>query len=124
MEVYTLGKKPAGLKGAFARTRAEGEPTVFEGVDFENCILYVPVGTEELYCNAEGWKNFKHIVPIIKKGDVNLDDSVNAADIVEVVNYIMGKPSGNFNEPVADMNGDGVVNAADIVLIVNIIMGS
>jgi hypothetical protein len=56
-------------------------------------------------------------------GDANGDNIVNAADIVEVVNYIMGSPSGKFNEKSADANGDGVVNAADIVTIVNIIMG-
>ena len=48
---------------------------------------------------------------------------MNAADIVELVNYIMGSPSDKFNESAADVNGDGVVNAADIVGIVNVIMG-
>ena len=60
----------------------------------------------------------------IIKGDANGDGTVNAADIVEVVNYIMGHPSGKFKENAADANGDGVVNAADIVAIVNIIMGN
>ena len=59
----------------------------------------------------------------ITAGDANGDGTVNAADIVEVVNYIMGSPSAGFNEKAADVNGDGVVNAADIVSIVNIIMG-
>ena len=57
-------------------------------------------------------------------GDANNDGTVNAADIVEVVNYIMGTPSDNYNEGGADANGDGVVNAADIVAIVNMIMGN
>ena len=57
------------------------------------------------------------------KGDANGDGVVNAADIVEVVNYIMGNPSEKFNVAAADVNGDNVVNAADIVSIVNIIMG-
>ena len=57
------------------------------------------------------------------KGDANGDGVVNAADIVEVVNYIMGNPSDKFNVAAADVNGDNVVNAADIVSIVNIIMG-
>jgi hypothetical protein len=55
-------------------------------------------------------------------GDANGDGNVNAADIVEVVNYIMGSPSGGFNNTNADANGDGTVNAADIVYMVNIIM--
>ena len=56
-------------------------------------------------------------------GDANGDGTVNAADIVEVVNYIMGSPSDKFDAEKADVNGDGTVNAADIVGIVNIIMG-
>lgn len=59
----------------------------------------------------------------VQQGDANGDGTVNAADIVEVVNYIMNKPSDKFKEDAADANGDGVVNAADIVAIVNIIMG-
>ena len=55
------------------------------------------------------------------KGDVNGDNIVNAADIVEVINYIMGNPSEKFNIIAAEMNGDGVVNIADIVQIVNIV---
>ena len=60
----------------------------------------------------------------IIQGDANGDGTVNAADIVEVVNFIMGHSSGKFKEDAADANGDGVVNAADIVAIVNIIMGN
>lgn len=55
-------------------------------------------------------------------GDANGDYIVNAADIVEVVNYIMGNPTEKFTKSAADVNCDGVVNAADIVAIVNIIM--
>lgn len=57
-----------------------------------------------------------------KLGDANGDGTVNAADIVEVVNYIMGSPSNTFKADGADVNNDGIVNAADIVGIVTIIM--
>ena len=57
------------------------------------------------------------------EGDANGDGVVNAADIVEVVNYIMGHPTNKFDAAAADANSDKVVNAADIVQIVNIIMG-
>ena len=57
------------------------------------------------------------------EGDANGDGTVNAADIVEVVNSIMTNPSDKYNDKAADANGDGVVNAADIVAIVNKIMG-
>jgi hypothetical protein len=56
-------------------------------------------------------------------GDANIDGFINAADIVEVVNYIKGSPSDKFNEESADANGDKKVDAADIETIKNIIMG-
>lgn len=57
-------------------------------------------------------------------GDANGDGTINAEDIVEVVNYLRGYMSGKFMEVLADANGDGIVNTADIVQIVNIIMGN
>ena len=36
---------------------------IFNGaVDYDKCILYVPVGTKQAYRNAEVWKNITHIV--------------------------------------------------------------
>jgi len=55
-------------------------------------------------------------------GDVNGDGEINVADIVEVVNYILGRPSDIFMWDAADLNGDGEVNVTDIVAIVNIIL--
>ena len=48
--------------------------------------------------------------------------STDAAGIVEIVNFIMGRPSDGFNEDAADVNGDGVVNVADIIKLVNTIL--
>ena len=55
----------------------------------------------------------------IYPGDANNDGTVDAKDIVEVVNYIMGTPSDAFEEDGGDANEDGEVNASDIVTIVN-----
>jgi len=56
------------------------------------------------------------------KADANADNAVNIADIVELVNAIMGTPSDKFEQAAADVNGDGVVNTADIVEIVNMLI--
>ena len=78
-----------------------------------------------------GWSEMPETMPahdvivtgtFFKKGDTNGDDIVNAADIVEVVNYIMGNPSDIFNIIAADMNSDGVVDGTDIKLIMNVIL--
>ena len=57
------------------------------------------------------------------KGDANGDDAVDIADAVSIVNYVVGKPNTNFNEPAADVNNDGVVDIADAVHIVNFVVG-
>ena len=91
-----------------------------------------PVPTKEGY-TFSGWSEIPETMPahnvtvtgsFFKKGDANDDNIVNATDIVEVVNYIMGNPSEKFNNNAADMNGDGEINASDIVLIINSIMKS
>ena len=73
------------------------------------------------------WEDISFQVTIIEviPGDANGDGKVDAADIVDIVNYMMGKPTstGKFYERVADVNGDNCVNIADIVTIANIIMG-
>ena len=58
-----------------------------------------------------------------EKGDANGDGVVNAADIVDVVNHLMGKPTstGEFYDSAADVNGDGIVNIADVVCLVTLI---
>ena len=56
-------------------------------------------------------------------GDANVDGKVDAADIVEIVNYILGKQSVLLDTDLADINDDGHIGIADIVCITNVIMG-
>lgn len=67
---------------------------------------------------------FNIVVTNIVKGDANGDGEVNVSDIVEIVNYIMNKPSDKFVFAAADLNEDGEVNVTDIVKVVSIIMSS
>ena len=55
-------------------------------------------------------------------GDVNGDGLLNAADIVEIANYLNGTPSDNFNETEADVSGNGSVDETDIKIIKQVIM--
>lgn len=83
------------------------------------------LGEEDTYSSWSGEKTFVFSGGSeVTKGDANGDGNVNAADIVEIVNYIMGNPSDKFDGEAADVNGDGSVNAADIVLVVNTIMSA
>lgn len=92
-----------------------------------NCKLQVPEASIPAYQAADQWKNFFFIEPAdIDEipGDANGDGEVNVSDIVEIVNYIMNKPSDKFVFAAADMNDDGEVNVTDIVNVVSIIMSS
>lgn len=59
---------------------------------------------------------------VIRKGDVNGDGVVNIADIVEVINHRLGKPSDRFNLRTADVNGDGNIDEKDIQRLVEPIL--
>ena len=77
-------------------------------------------GTDYILSDAEFKITINNVVP----GDTNGDGTVNVTDIVEMVNYILNKPSASFIWSAADVNGDEQVNVTDIVCTVNIIMSS
>jgi surface protein len=103
IKIYTVGVNPKKVKSANPAGQASGGEyqgkTPEQGQDIES----------EAEIEA-------------RMGDVNGDEAINAADIAETINAIMGRHSGVFDKTAADLNGDGVINAADIVIIVNKIM--
>ena len=58
-------------------------------------------------------------------GDVNGDGQINVADVVRLVNIILGIPPQPTPVELcaADCNGDGQINVADVVCLVNLILG-
>ena len=62
----------------------------------------------------------ENIIP----GDVNGDFTVDVVDVVSIINYIMGKPSGVFNETLADLNEDGEIDIFDVTLAINIALNN
>jgi hypothetical protein len=106
----------------YLRVRFE-TPLPVEEYTFKDCYeatLYVPVGCKAAYEAADYWKEFKEIKEI--GDDENIADDITATDIVEVINFITGNPSGTFDEKAADMNGDQQINIADIIQIINNIL--
>lgn len=95
------------------------EPGSYEG-QISNIVFTKADGTQVKLNSVK----FNIVVNNVTKGDANGDGEINVSDIVEIVNYIMGKPSAKFVEAAADMNGDGDVNVTDIVMTVNIIMSA
>ena len=93
------------------------ETGTYEAV-ISNVVFTKADGTQLMFNDAK----FNIVVSNMLQGDANGDGYVNVSDIVEVVNYILGKASGTFDEAVVDMNGDGIVNVTDVVMMVSIIM--
>lgn len=92
---------------------------IFDGVNKQECMLFVPLGTLSQYQNTMPWKEFLNIEQ--QGGDVNCDGSVTAADITAIYDVLLGNNS-NF-EATADVNGDGVVTAADVTCVYDILLG-
>ena len=60
---------------------------------------------------------------ILKSGDLIGDDGyVNIVDVVEIVNYILGRPSADFDVTAANLNGDQEVTVADAVTVLDMIL--
>ena len=125
--IYCYATDPVALGSANARvfTRAGEEIalSVFEGVDKNSCVLYVPKGCTGKYKTASGWKEFAHIeeMPSNVKGDVNDDGVLDDKDLKAVADHIIGKtPEGSFDVNIADINKDEKVNAADLVFFVKL----
>jgi hypothetical protein len=63
-------------------------------------------------------------IRVYKLGDADKNDAVNVADVTDVINYIMGQSTGDYNINImlADMNNDGDVDIFDIMKLVNVIL--
>ena len=55
-------------------------------------------------------------------GDVNGDGGLSVADVVALVNHVMGNANDNFLIKNADMNGDGTVTITDVTVLVGMIL--
>lgn len=122
-EIYNYAMEPIDLS-ILATTRGNSKlASVFEGVNKNTCVLYVPAGSKEKYAATEGWKEFKNIVemPAALPGDVNGDRSVAVADIVAIISYILGDEPEGFIEAAADVNGDSIITIADAVMVLGMI---
>lgn len=112
-----------GNEGAIMTFTVQSESGLAEGeytATLKDIVFTESDGTQCEMADA----TFKLTICNVIKGDANGDTMVNVSDIVEIVNYILGKPSAKFNAIAADVSEDGVVNVTDIVRVVSIIMSS
>lgn len=58
----------------------------------------------------------------ITLGDVNEDGAITNADVICVVNHILGLPNDNFEFTQADVDGNGIINMRDAVGVIDLVM--
>jgi hypothetical protein len=101
------------------------EPPLIGATAFPNrtsALLVVPQGSTAAYQDEMYWQDFKTILEY-PGCDVNADGDINMVDVVDIVRFVVGTPSVNFIEVMADLNNSNSVNVADAVVLVNEIAG-
>ncbi len=73
-----------------------------------------------MYWENGRWAEYEGSDEATAINDVNGDNTVDGADLVALVNMILGKTDKKTE---ADVNGDGTVDGADYVALVNIVLG-
>ena len=87
----------------------------------ENNIMGIKIDSNQKiwYVNYND-NNVVRIDYSLINGDINIDGSVNVADVIALVNYILNTESSEFMG--ADINNDGNINITDVVQLINIIL--
>ena len=78
-QIRVFADEPIKLGNTSAGTRGSGATSVFAEVDMETCVLYVPAGSKEKYEQADGWKDFKHIVEMGETAPITIGKSGKAS---------------------------------------------
>ena len=93
----------------------------FSSSIYGNATLYAPASSKELYTTTDYWKKFSAFRGI---GDVNQDGRVNVADVMALVNYVLGHSVIDFEQRIGDVNFDDNINVTDIMGVVGICLGN
>ena len=109
-------------------TTPPSKGTYFTSTVYQNATLYVPMRSLERYMSAEGWSEFQHIEGIDTgdepgmRGDVNLDGSVDIADVTDLIDYLLTKDATGLSLENADVNLDGSVDIADVTDLIDYLL--
>lgn len=85
-----------------------------------DAVLYVPRASLEAYSTAPDWMNFNTIVAIEDVGDVDLDGSVEIADVTALIDQLL---NGEILLPaIADVDFDGMVSISDVSALIDLLL--
>mgnify|MGYP002521575348 CR=1 FL=1 len=112
--LYTLGD------GYYVRASATGQSDVYyPGVSSMTQAVLVKPGQDE------EWNPVAITIDLkgggtIQKGDVNGDNTVDVADIANIIDVMSGVGADPVSARYADVNGDGTIDVADIATVISI----
>lgn len=120
--IFTLtgGTVPEGNAALLVFTINVSED-IITALDYPVLINLVEVTEEDETVTTASTRNGR--LSVYKNGDANGDDVVSIIDAVLVVDCILGHPSEDFIEEVANVNDDEGISIIDAVGVVDIILG-
>jgi len=77
-----------------------------------------------VYLSMDEFRNVQidqRVLPVM--GDVNNDGTVDQLDVVDTVDYILGRDPDPFYTSSADLTHDGIIDVRDILRILHLILG-
>ncbi len=120
---FDFNNTTANLK--YVRVLGTTPPTLvsdaFSSPTFSEGTLYVPKGCLSTY-KCWPWEKFNTMVESdFIKGDVNVDNEVNATDITALINHLLNVQA--YPHFTTDVNNDNTVNVTDVTDIITQILG-
>lgn len=90
---------------------------------FAIALMMVFAAVCPLNCIAQSGTS-SAISQIEANGDVDGNGIVNIADVMLMVNYLVGLPVGLFDQSQADLDYNEIITVADVIILVNIVVGN
>lgn len=95
--------------------------SIFNGMNKEECVVWVPAGTIDAYKATMPWSQFEDFREIVE-GDIDCDGVVTAADVMMQYNRVL---NSDYSQPAScDVDGDGSITSADVTTVYNILLGN
>lgn len=124
IECHTLGGETLlGSDGPILSLTIQADEELFEDCFIANIFNFT---CNYIYGATFGAENFffNIFASGFAMGDVNHDTLVNVADVMLIVNYVLGRTQTLFHSTEADVNDDGFIDVADAMVIVKRILNN
>ena len=63
-----------------------------------------------------------YVEPDYTRGDVNMDDAINIADVTSLINYLLTNDATGLSLEAANCNLDNIINIADVTELINFLL--